>query len=146
MTFYPSVNSKKNSPSCRNSPLSAINLNRHKANWPLCHIGFTATEIGLKILSVEPQLPVSQQAIDAEQTEPCLIRIARYATILPASYWTWPKSRWLYLFRQQGVQFLNLGNVIISHQGQQVISYFFETSTKNGQLTQIVYRQTIAGV
>ncbi|RZA05137.1 MAG: hypothetical protein EOO68_07165 [Moraxellaceae bacterium] len=131
--------------------MSAINLNRHKANWPLCHIGFTATEIGLKILSVElqlsveQQLSVSQQAIDAEQTEPCLIRIARYATILPASCWTWPKSRWLYLFRQQGVQFLNLGNVIISHHSQQVISYFFETSTKNGQLTQIVYRQTIAG-
>lgn len=140
MTYYPSVNLKKSSLLFRNNPSRTTNPNCNKASWLLPHIDFTATQVGLRALSTEGQSPVEQQAISAEQTEPCLIRIARYATILPMSYWLWPKSRWLAAFRQQGLSFVNLGSVIISRCGQHISSYFFEDG-KNGLLTQIIHHQ-----
>lgn len=140
MTYYPSVNLKKSSLLFRNNPSRTANPNRNKASWPWPHVGFTATQVRLRGLSNEGQSSVEQQAISAEQTEPCLIRIARYAKILPMSYWLWPKSRWLAAFRQQGLSFINLGSVIISRCGQHISSYFFEDG-KNGLLTQIIHHQ-----
>jgi hypothetical protein len=116
------------------------NPNFNKASLPLPDVDFTATQVRLRALFAEGQSSVEQQAVSAEQTESCLIHIARYATILPMSYWLWPKSRWLAAFRQQGLSFVNLGSVIISSCGQQISSYFFEDG-KNGLLTQIIHHQ-----